>query len=144
MDFIFSTGRTCYHGKDKLKARLMDRLTSPRYSAILTTSLPFRFYSSLLHTMVIEEGGRKPKAHLLHYARRGTEKSKERMSSMSSIEVTTLLYCRFKSKKSTESTLYCLSPDELLHTAQEIIEEVSITLRCYMFADIVCPNKSIN
>lgn len=50
------------------------------------------------------------------------------MSSMLIKEVTIPVYCRFKTKKSAESTVYCLSPEELLQTAQEIIEWVRIIL----------------
>lgn len=34
------------------------------------------------------------------------------------------MYCRLKTKKNLESTIYCLSPEELLQTAQEILYEV--------------------
>ena len=44
-------------------------------------------------------------------------------------------------KKSAESTVYCLSPEELLQTAQEIIEEVRITLYSKTSADVLCPNN---
>ena len=38
---------------------------------------------------------------------------------------------RVKTKKTVENTLYCLSPEELLQTAEEMLEEVSML--CVIF-----------
>ena len=62
---------------------------------------------------------------LANCSKKGTKKLDLLFSSFSSQIIEILVIdCRMKTRKVPDKTLYCLSPKELLQTAEEVLEEV--------------------
>lgn len=94
-------------------------LISGDYSHVCFCSLP--------QAMVLEGKGQEMKIHPPNCATKGTQRSRFCRSVQLSVRKHTwvrTIYFRVKTKKTAENTLYCLSPEELLQTAEEILEEV--------------------